>query len=159
MQARKAGIASAMAARSSFKDEEMVSTTFKELNVFILMNESNLKKRLFVLKSTAFMFFCITESATSCTWKCFFFHVFCRKVMCTRRPCRLSSTQYLALHHITLRCGRQPHLHTVTSVKDCYGELLAKACVVLSVGSNAMRSAKNYWMLTVYSVSRVQKVM
>lgn len=78
---------------------------------------------------------------------------FCRKIMSTRRPCRLLSTPYLAPHHITSRCGQRLHLHTAMSVRGSCGESHGKACVVLSVVSSAMKSAKNYWMLTVCSVS------
>lgn len=81
---------------------------------------------------------------------------FYRKTMCIGRPCRHLFTQYPAQHHITLKFGLPPHPHTAMSVRGCFGGLLAKACVVPSVGSSATRSARSYLMLTVCSVSNFQ---
>lgn len=86
----------------------------------------------------------------------FLFHTFfflCRRVMCTRRPCRLWFTLFLAQHPITLKCGRPPRPLTATSVKACCGVLHGRACAAQSVGSNATKNARSSSMLTVYKVS------
>lgn len=75
-----------------------------------------------------------------------------RRVTCIRKPSRLWSTPFPALHPITLRCGRPLRQLIAMSVRGCCGVLPDRVCAVLSVVSNAMRSARTCWMLTVYKV-------
>lgn len=135
VQARKAGIASAMAARSSIKDEELVNLTLNISLLSLWINNISSTRKIIISK-----FIALTMPQCISTNKC---SPFCRKTMCTRRPYRLSSTLYPALHHITLRSGLPLHPHTAMSVRGYCGELPAKACVAPNVGSNAMRSARS----------------
>lgn len=82
----------------------------------------------------------------------------CRRVMCIRRPSRLWYIQFPALLPITLRCGQPLHQPTATSVRGCCGVLPDRVCAVLSVESNAMRSARTCSMLTVYRVRPFGKI-
>lgn len=75
--------------------------------------------------------------------------------MSTRRHSRHSYTPFHAPPHIILRCGQPRRPLTVTSVKDFCGVLLARACAVLSVGSNVMRSAKIYSTPIVFRVRKM----
>lgn len=77
----------------------------------------------------------------------------CRSLTCTKRPSRHSYTLFHAQPRTISRCGQPQRLLTAMSVRDFCGVLLARACAVLSVVSNAMRSAKIYSMLTVFRVS------
>lgn len=77
----------------------------------------------------------------------------CRSLTCTRRPSRHSYTLFHAQPHTISRCGQPQRPLTAMSVRDFCGVLLVRACAVLSVVSNAMRSAKIYSMLTVFRVS------
>lgn len=77
----------------------------------------------------------------------------CRSLMSTRRPYRHSYTLSHAQPHTISRCGQPQRPLTAMSVRDFCGVLLARACAVLSVVSNATRSAKIYSMLTVCRVS------
>lgn len=77
----------------------------------------------------------------------------CRSLTSTRRPSRHSYTLSHAQPHTISRCGQPQHPLTVMSVRAFCGGLLARACAVLSVVSNATRSAKIYSMPTVCRVS------
>lgn len=127
VQARKAGIASAMAARSSIKDEELVSSK---------------KMRLRSRVSTIILFtlFSLLPEQN-------------RKTTCTRKPFKRWSTQYHAPRHITLKCGPPQRPRIVMSVKGCCGELRDKASAAQSVVSSVTKSVRNCWMLTVCNVS------
>lgn len=77
----------------------------------------------------------------------------CRRAMSTRRPSRPSYIPSPAPRHTILRCGQPPLPLTATSARGCCGVLLARACAVPSVESNATRSAKISSTLTVCKVS------
>lgn len=80
---------------------------------------------------------------------------FCRRVTSIKRPCRPWSTQSLPPRRTTSRCGRPPRPHTATNARVYSGASPGKACAAPSVVSNATRSARIFWMLTVCRVSSV----
>lgn len=137
---RKAGITSALTS-STLHNEELVSPGFHRLiKLFYTMSEdipAYCKQNLTLL-------LCLCP---------------CRRAMFIRRPYRPSYIQSPAPPRTTLRCGQPPRPLTVTSVRGCCGVLLARACAVLSVESNATRSAKICSMQTVCKVREISKTI
>lgn len=125
---RKAGITSALTS-STLHNEELVCIHAK------YQSFSLHAQRLFILLTMLFLLY-----------------IFCRRVMSIRRHFRPSYIPSPAPPHTILRCGQPPPPLTATSVRGCCGALLARACAVPSVGSNATRSAKIYSMLIVCKV-------